>query len=525
MMVFLTPQNPKNPAAPFVLAALKRSVSNQVRKIAPVALDSCRENLAVAVSPDESLGKTLLNWLGRGKRKLVLFGKLPATLQAYLDMKVGVWPDRPDQWAKSQPAPTYRSAQSQGEIHYRSSVERLGLAAFRRPLERFDFTDEWNNLGYGAIRTDGSVWSLAMPLHAPLKNQLAFLDVNGQSAATYVALFDGDDTAVLWVNREAGLIDSFEWRLVEHFLAHYRHDECDCCPVISDIPYGYDSAVTMRLDCDEDIEAASSLKQVYRQMNVPFSLAIHTTHLADSRHHAILRELAAEGGGILSHTATHAPNWGGRYESALQEARDSKAAIERVIDRPVQYVVSPFHQTPAYALDALVDSGYTGCIGGIIRNDPEFLFARGGCVAFQPEGFVGHSQQCMLHGDCMLDTDDPLAVYKQAYDQAHASRTFFGYLDHPFSARYQYGWKDEDSRIKAHQHFIGYIREKAENPVFMNEEQAMAFLLMKSQARLHCTSDGLELTVPYEKPAAIDRFSLAVEYKGSVFDLSRECVS
>ena len=116
---------------------------------------------------------------------------------------------------------------------------------------------------------------------------------------------------------------------------------------------------------------------------------------------AILRELAAEDGGILSHTATHAPNWGGRYESALQEARDSKAAIERVIDRPVQYVVSPFHQTPAYALDALVDSGYTGCIGGIIRNDPEFLFARGGCVAFQPDTV---SSVCCMGTACWTQT-------------------------------------------------------------------------------------------------------------------------
>src|SRR5690606_27172436 len=112
----------------------------------------------------------------------------------------------------------------------------------------------------------------------------------------------------------------------------------------------------------------------------------------------------------------------------------------------VPYAVSPFHQSPQYALEALCDVGYSGCIGGIIRNDPEFLLARGGELAGFPVGFIGHSQQCMLHGDCLLEAGDPLAIYKMAFDQALETRSLFGYLDHPFSERYQYGWVDEESR-------------------------------------------------------------------------------
>ncbi len=38
-----------------------------------------------------------------------------------------------------------------------------------------------------------------------------------------------------------------------------------------------------------------------------------------------------------------------------------------------------------------------------------------------------------------------------------AAGAVFGYLDHPFSARYQYGWSDEATRVAAHRHLIEHI--------------------------------------------------------------------
>ena len=67
----------------------------------------------------------------------------------------------------------------------------------------------------------------------------------------------------------------------------------------------------MRLDCDEDVESARELWALYRNLDVPFSIAIHTAHLSEKKNHVLPREILAFGGTILSHSATHAPNWGG----------------------------------------------------------------------------------------------------------------------------------------------------------------------------------------------------------------------
>lgn len=186
--------------------------------------------------------------------------------------------------------------------------------------------------------------------------------------------------------------------------------------------------------------------------------------------------------------------------------------LEEVTGKAVRYAVSPFHQSPHYALEALADLGYAGCVGGIIRNDPEFLLARGGSLAGMPEGFVGHSQQCMLHGDCLLADGNPLSVFEQAFDLAYETRTLFGYLDHPFSERYQYGWSSEDARIAAHEYLIGYIRRRAQRPVFLNENAALDFLRAKSLSRV-VETDG-SFYVQSACDAATD-LRLAVEFRGN----------
>jgi hypothetical protein len=296
-------------------------------------------------------------------------------------------------------------------------------------------------------------------------------------------------SAVLWFNRTVGPCDSFEWRIVENFLSSYRAADLPCHPVLSEIPWGFDAAITSRLDCDEDVESARSLFQAYQRMGVPFSLAVHTQNLAVEGHYAILRDLLADGGAVLSHTATHAPNWGGSYAAALHEGLSSAQLIEQGIGQRPRYAVSPFHQTPPYALQGLSDAGYAGCIGGIIRNDPEFVLARGGSLADLPPGFVGHSQQCMLHGHSMLAEGDPLAIFKQAFDLAFETRTLFGYLDHPFSPRYAYGWSDEVARAAVHEEFVAYIRARTVKPLFMNEEAAMDFLRVRALTQVVLDGD------------------------------------
>lgn len=505
-------------AGQLVLAALRRSVTlTQARPISRGALRAAADSVIVAVDIPDAWGEDLLAWLRVRPRKLLVFGRMPTALAAQLGLRVdAAFAGELAAASRSEPAPTGDMRASRAAVDYTAIAATLGGDAWHRPFERFDFTDEWNNLGNGAIRCDGSIWSISQPAHVGGGAELASVRIDGVSIGSYAALWDGDASSVLWFNRAVGPIDSFEWRIVEHFLSTHRADTLPIHAVLSELPWGYDAAITSRLDCDEDVEASRPLWDAYRRMNVPFSLAVHTQNLRDSRHYPILRELLGDGGAVLSHTATHAPNWGGSYDAALAEGLQSAELIREVTGQAVRYAVSPFHQSPPYALRALADAGYEGCIGGIIRNDPEFLIARGGELAGLPAGFVGHSQQCMLHGDCMLATGDPLAVYKQAFDLAYQTRTLFGYLDHPFSERYQYGWRDEPQRIDAHEQLVAYIRAKARNPLFMTEESALDFLAARADVRILKDAGGVRACVP---SGARSPLAMSVEWRGEHVEL------
>jgi hypothetical protein len=504
-------------AAQYVLAAVQRSVSaTQAQAVSRGMLRSHAPDVLVAVDLPDDWSADLIAWFSAGPRKLVVFGHMPLALADYLryQAKTEELPPALVAASRSEAAPSYESRESAAAVCYSALARTLGGQPWLRPFERFDFTDEWNNLGYGAIRCDGSIWSIGQVVQVPAEAELASVVVNGERQFAYAALWDVGALGVLWFNRPVGPCDSFEWRLVEQFLSGYRADTMPCQPVLSELPWGYDAAITSRLDCDEDIESARPLWQAYRRLGVPFSLAVHTQNLNRADQHGILRELLVdrEQGAVLSHTATHAPNWGGSYDNAFAEGRQSAEMIEAVTGVPVRYAVSPFHQSPSYAMRGLADGGYQGCVGGIIRNDPEFLTARGGALAGLPAGFVGHSQQCMLHGECMLAEGDPLAVFKQAFDYAHSTNTLFGYLDHPFSERYAYGWKDEASRIEAHEQFIAYIRSRTQRPLFMHEDAALDFIRFRSLTQIVEEDGAFRILTPSGEATP---FTLGVEFRGA----------
>lgn len=501
-------------AVSLVLAALRRSVSFSMAM--PVSASTlANQDFLVVVDPDDRLAEELLIWLSLPTgRKLVIFGRLPAVLREHFGLTtIHHHLETSGHWASSPLAVTGSFSESPAKIVYTSLAGALGADRWERAFERFDFTDEWNNLGYGAVRADGSLWAISELFSVNKEYELASVSIDNESIATYSALFDNSNSSTLWVNRPVGTIDSFEWRLVERYISAWRaEDGLPCRPVLSELPLGYDCAVTMRLDCDEDITSAEFLWNRYNEQNVPFSLAIHTTHLIGPEHHNFLRSFREKGGAVLSHTATHAENWGGSYDAAVWEATEARKRILDVIGENVAYAVSPFHQSPAYALSALCDVGYRGCIGGIIRNDPEFVLARGGELADLPRGFIGHTQQCMLHGDCLLSDGDPIAVYKRAFDRAFATQTLFGFLDHPFSARYQYGWENETVRAKVHCDLIAYIRSRATRPVFLSEIEAMNFLHARASSEIILSGKKFH---PFSQ-ASTDAHGVGVEYCGKL---------
>jgi hypothetical protein len=476
----------------------------------------------VLIDPLNDWVDSIIATLGVSNSKVIVFGALPPKLAQYLNVAISPVSDALVDAANCAPALSGRFSQSAAAVRYTAALGSKVSPVQERPFLRYDFTDEWNNLGYGPIHMDAtysSIWALAQSAVAPLSNVIAEVHANHVALSAYAGVWDTPQSSLLWFNRAVGPVDSQEWALVEHFIASYRSVDLSCWPVLREIPYGFDAAVTMRLDCDEDVESARPLWEAYRAMGVPFSLALHAKVLADPIHHTLPKEVLAHGGALLSHTATHAPDWGGSYEAAFIEGTASAACIADAIAYRVKYAVSPFHQTPGYARAALADAGYAGCIGGIIRNDPDFLTARSGQVPAAGEGFIGHSQQCMLHGDCVLQDADPHALFKQAFDISKAGGAFFGYLDHPFSPRYQYGWQTEAQRIDFHQVFIAYMKQ-TKNVLFCNETDAMDFLHYRASIRLSVT--GAQYAIA--PGAKVTPWAVAVEYRGNLLEVTEDGV-
>lgn len=504
-------------AGELVYSALQRSVTkSQLEYISISAIE--KYNCIFVINPDFFIGNQILEWLCQNKRKLIILGSLPQNLIKAFELSDGFWPNSSEKWDCSQPAIRGSFAESSGCITYTKISELLGVQSWSRPFERFDFSNEWNNLRYGAIRFYDPIWGLSIPVKADESSELATIAANEKILASYAALFQYQGSEILWYNRPVGPIDSFEWRLVEKFISDWKWEiGAPCYPIVSEIPYGYDAAITMRLDCDEDVVSASSLWNLYQELRVPLSLAIHTGNLPNKIHESFLRKFTSEGGALLSHSATHSPYWGGSYTQAYSEAVESRKAIFNATGVLVNYAVSPFHQTPLFALSALSDAGYRGCIGGIISSDPYMNMARGGMLPKLPPSFTCHSQQTMLHGDCMLSNGDPIVIYKLSFLQAFEIKSLFGYLDHPFSSRYQYGWRDEESRVHVHREFIKFIRNTALNPLFLDECQAMEFLCVRSKIIFLTLGMTDEIQVYFPKEENL--YDIALEYQGKTIRL------
>lgn len=500
-----------------MLAAFSRSVGLGQSELVSGAIGDRTGNILVVVNSNQDGPPGLLRWLVSGPRKLVVFGEMPTELARHLGVEIdGVLGlDEADYLAK--PASPGTGQESNGRIRYTSISHDLGGFEWQRPLCRYDFADEWNNLGYGAIKPGSTIWSLGGKYQFSAGDELAIVERNGDDRlGAYAGLFARQHHSVLWFNRPVGPIDSYEWRLIENFLSGHRADELPIQPIISEIPFGYDAVVTARLDCDEDVASAESLVEFYAARGVPLSLAILTRLLDDPKAIAMIQKTKAHGGSILSHSASHPSYWGGCYDRAYEEAQKSAEHLFVALGEAPKYAVSPFHQTPKYALTALAAAGYEGCVGGVISAEPAFNMARGGQLAGMDIGFVGHTQQCMLHGDCMLSDANPLAVYHRSFQLAFETRSMFAYLDHPFSERYQYGWDSEAARQEAHADMLDFVSKLAQNPLFLNLDDTLDFLQRKSIVEIASTNDGFLINAP---GFVHDGLAICVEYGGESFEL------
>lgn len=503
-------------AAEVIFSAIERSVSAGLVNRAPSAGRTVTDGVYVFIAPDEAQA-SLITAAVAGRSKVLIFGAIPPTIAPLCGLKsISPLSTRWAEAAACEPTPIYHTTRSSAEVRWSGHLLASASPFATRPFLRFDYADEWNNLGFGRITADGGLWSIAVEAEADGVDVLAWAARDEVTAPTpFVTLFETATSSVLWWNRAAGAVDSTEWAVVEAFLSDWRPGDRPCVPVISEIPWGYDTAITMRLDCDEDIASARPLFELYRDRNLPFSVAIKTAQEDRDDHVTLLKEILAADGAILSHSVTHAPRWGGSQEACRQEARGSSDWLEeRLPGFTVRYAVSPFHQNPAYVPAGLKQAGIEGFVGGIIANDPEMLLARGGVIPGDDTGVVTHSQQCMMHGDCILSEGDPIAITKQAFVNACQTETLFGYLDHPFSPRYDYGWGSEEHRVSRHADFLDFIAaETADKKVaWMNEDMALDWIAAKSRLRLEKGPSGFRQT---GGTATVDGYVFAVRFRGS----------
>lgn len=363
------------------------------------------------------------------------------------------------------------------------TTDLLGVSLPPRYLGQYHFANEWNNLGYGRVRTDTSMYGLgelAKP-SATFKPLQILKNEKNEPLGAVSGIIDTGRTQKLWFSRPIGPMDGFDWFLVERFFSDYRSQDLECIPIIKEIPWGYDSACTMRIDCDEAVASGRALFELYKSHGLPFGLAIKTQQELLPEDLQLIRDVIAAGGTVVSHSHTHAPDWGGSMESAQKEVEDSHAVLKslKIDGINYRYVVSPFHQNTRGAVKGLQAAGIEMFVSGIIANDPEYLMARAGQVPWIM-GIYSHSQQSMLHGDCYHQAGNSWDQYKKAFDTAKLTETFYGFLDHPFSS-YKYGWVTEEERLGVHAEFIKYI--KSHNVWWASLERALDFLASKQESQ------------------------------------------
>lgn len=466
-------------------------------------------DILLFIDPNESSLSHLINKNKIKRKKIIIFGSLPKSFYSnykYKELNL----DLDQIYNYTPPAKSGSFSESKANIEFHNNPLINNNELFNHSFERYDFVDEWNNLNYGFI-SNKKPWNICQSLISLPEDTVASIVYDNQRIS-FITVHDNNDSSIIWINRSVGLVDSHEWHIIEEFVSNYRSDTLNCLPYVSEIPFGYDSLNTMRFDCDESLTSLDYISKFYHYENIPFSIAV-PSHLfeLDNNQNINKNKFAT----ILSHSHTHPKNWGGNYEESYNQAYQSKKILENFFNTKIEYAVSPFHQSPDYSLKALKDAGYKGCVGGISTSEKKTCIARGGTLVFKDFNILFDSQQVMLHGDCILDERDKLKIYKNSFDLSFSCNKLFGYLDHPFSSRYNYGWDNEDARLKYHKELIHYIKSKSKKPKFVSEEEA--FNLLANKDNIVFTKDKNQMNV--SSSLNKNDQSPTIHYKGKLFSI------
>lgn len=476
-----------------------------------ITLNNSCNNIYCFISPSQNEEKLVKEIVNKKKSKILIFGKISDELAGFIGLRLNK-----NVLELNDINFDHNNIEDNSNLYieYKNHFLTKRNSLKKRYFYRFDFTDEWNNLGYGAITTNNDLYSISNSVENIDSEIIANIFDNGEKKSVFISLKDFNNASILFVNREVGLIDGLDWCIVEDFLSKYRKDELDCLPLVYDIPNGCEALVSARLDCDQSVINTKPLVELYKKYNIDLSLAIAVGININDKEIEYLNSFFDNGGAILSHSKNHYEFWGENYEIAFNEAKESKEWLEQNIKniKSLKYAVSPFHSNKPYSMQALKDAGYDGVISGIIHNDPEYLVSTSGIVPFVKGDLVTHSQQCMLHGDCYHRRNNSIEIYKESFKNHYNSKKIFGYLDHPFG-KYDYGWNSEKERLEVHREFIEYINS-FEGVKWATAVEMLQFVYDKSTVKINIDeNDNITLyRESYKSPEQI-----VVEYKGNIY--------
>ena len=121
---------------------------------------------------------------------------------------------------------------------------------------------------------------------------------------------------------------------------------------------------------------------------------------------------------------------------------------------------------------------------------------------------------CALQSPALRGADCTVLV-TPALDLQRAARGIFGYLDHPFSERYQYGWESKEQRLGAHHKLVEAIRARPD-VWFWNQRQCFDFVKALMRVTL-VTDDTGSVTVRGAEPS--EAFRMEYRYRGALFTI------
>ncbi len=469
-------------------------------------------NLIILIDTKDNDIQKIFNFCEKKKIKVIIFGSLSEISRKILfsrkkNLNFNV--------SKLNTLQAIENKSSNSYYHIKYNKSEICKFINKRYFERYDFLKEWNNMGYGKIDLKDKFLGISQSIELKKKNQIAYIsDKKNNVYGSYVGLWK-NKKCVLWFNRRCGPFDSFEWRLIENFVSNLNYDNFKCIPNILEIPYKYEGVATARLDCDENISSAKFLCNQYFKKKIPISLAIVTNLLEDKKNIELPTKVLRKRGSILSHSKSHPNNWGGNIKRATWEAIESRNDIYRHLKIVCRYAVSPFHENPRFVNRILKKAGYKGLASGIIKNDPLMLISRAGKLFNESKSFISLSQQCMLHGDIIKSKKDLKKIFKTV-NIFKKSNMIFGYLDHPFSKRYKYGWPNEKFRYLIHMELIKFLKKKKFK--FLSLNRVMDFILQKQMIKIKVKEHSINYTLDHLK----DNLSYALEYKDKKYELKNK---